>query len=677
MPTTLPDALQQTLAALQPQYPDHHADSSQAAAYWQAILPQLSAHPFAVHCAAKAAIFGQQPAPILWQPDDATRQRAHITDWMQTVGLDNYEAFHQWSVAHRAEFWQGAVERLGIRFHTPPQATLQGDDPTNPVWFPGAQMNIVASIFAGVDPDKVAILDSTETSETRRTTYGELEQLVNRVASGLLAHGLNPGSRVVLYVPLSLESCAAYLGLLKAGMQAVLVADSFSAHELKRRIDILAAEAIICYDAYGYGGKNLPIYGKVKEAEAPMAIVVPGTDARPDLREGDLLWADMLGSAEADYHYATPDAVTTVLFSSGTTKAPKAIPWTQLTPIKGATDAHFHHDIHPEDVVTWTTSMGWMMGPWTLFAGLLNGASVALFTGAGAVPRFRDFLQDSGVTMLGCIPSLVKVWRNKGLLEGALGGIRCFSSTGEPSNAEDYTYLMSLTGYRAPVIEYCGGTEIGGGYLTGSTVQPASPATFTTPALGLGLYLLDAANQPITPGQAGQVFLVPPSIGLSQKLLNRNHHQEYYAGAPTGPQGEVLRRHGDAFDLMEAVFEGQPLHFYKSSGRVDDAMNIGGIKVSAVEIEEALQQHPALFEAAAISVSSGSGPEKLVVYFVPADPTANHDLAALRKELQAILNGELNPLFRLAEIVLTDKMPRTASNKVMRRQLRQLYQQVG
>jgi len=57
--------------------------------------------------------------------------------------------------------------------------------------------------------------------------------------------------------------------------------------------------------------------------------------------------------------------------------------------------------------------------------------------------------------------------------------IRAFSSTGEPSSQRDYLWLMSRTVYRAPIIEYCGGTEIGGGYITGTLVQPASPATFT------------------------------------------------------------------------------------------------------------------------------------------------------------------------------------------------------
>jgi acetyl-CoA synthetase len=109
--------------------------------------------------------------------------------------------------------------------------------------------------------------------------------------------------------------------------------------------------------------------------------------------------------------------------------------------------------------------------------------------------------------------------------------VRLFSSTGEASNRPDYLWLMATTGYRAPVIEYCGGTEIGGGYITGTVLQPASPATITLPALGLDLVLLDEAGQPVDGPEKGEVFLVPPSIGLSETLLNPDHDTVYSTGA--------------------------------------------------------------------------------------------------------------------------------------------------
>src|SRR5688572_22989055 len=180
-----------------------------------------------------------------------------------------------------------------------------------------------------------------------------------------------------------------------------------------------------------------------------------------------------------------------ILFSSGTTATPKAIPWNHTTPIKAAADAYLHHDIRPGDVLAWPTNLGWMMGPWLIYAALVNRAAIALYSGAPSGADFGDFVEKTGVTMLGVIPSLVRAWRESRCMEGRdWSRIRCFSSTGECSNADDMRYLMSLAGNK-PVIEYCGGTEIGGGYITGTMIHPAAPATFTTPALGLDFEILD------------------------------------------------------------------------------------------------------------------------------------------------------------------------------------------
>ena len=87
---------------------------------------------------------------------------------------------------------------------------------------------------------------------------------------------------------------------------------------------------------------------------------------------------------------------------------------------------------------------------------------------------------------------------------------------------------MSLAGYK-PIIEYCGGTEIGGGYLTGTLVQPCAPSTLTTPALGLDVIILGEDNNPT---DKGELFIIPPSIGLSTELLNKDHYQVYFRQYP-------------------------------------------------------------------------------------------------------------------------------------------------
>jgi len=127
----------------------------------------------------------------------------------------------------------------------------------------------------------------------------------------------------------------------------------------------------------------------------------------------------------------------------------------------------------------------------------------------------------------------------------------------------------------------------------------------------------------------------------------------------------VLRRHGDAFERL-------PGGFYQAHGRTDDTMNLGGIKTSSVELERVCSaSHPAILETAAVSAPPpGGGPEALVVYVVLREgqsPSA----AELQKSMSTAIKTKMNPLFKLREVKVWKALPRTATNKVMRRVLRE------
>ena len=165
-------------------------------------------------------------------------------------------------------------------------------------------------------------------------------------------------------------------------------------------------------------------------------------------------------------------------------------------------------------------------------------------------------------------------------------------------------------------------------------------------------------------GGEGELFLVPPSIGLSQRLLNRDHDAVYYEGCPKGPNGEVLRRHGDQVARLAGGY-------FSAQGRADDTMNLGGIKVSSIELERVLERHPEVYEAAAVAVQpGGEGAEQLVVFAVLQERV---DDAELQRQLGKAIARELNPLFKIHDLVVVDSLPRTASNKLMRRELRRQY----
>jgi len=303
------------------------------------------------------------------------------------------------------------------------------------------------------------------------------------------------------------------------------------------------------------------------------------------------------------------------------------------------------------------------MGPWLIFQ-LINGASLSLFYGNPASKQFCKFIEHSKVSVLGVIPSLVKTWQqNNATLDCDWSGIKLFSSTGEASDPKAMLWLMSRAHFK-PVIEYCGGTELAGSYLSSTVLHPNVPSMFSTPVLGSHFMVINQNQDfidcsPDANGTgSGEVALVPPSLGLSTMLLNRDHHECYYVGMPAGPNGELLRRHGDEIEVVEwyhrnsrnfyvensattsvtsnenhrnryqyhskshvQQYKGDEMttkyKYFRALGRCDDTMNLGGIKVSSVEIEVVCNKFDKISETSAIAIHPvDGGPSQLVLFVV-------------------------------------------------------------
>lgn len=638
---------------------------------WQQVSRSLlkAGHGFEVHRYVCEAIFAEWdpakgPRPI-WSPTPDIIERSNIQLMMKERGFADYARLHEWSIRQAEQFWKKSIERVGIHFENPPDCTLDiSAGSESPDWLPGARLNIVTSCFRA-DAGVPAIVYDDEAGGISSMSYGQLQRLSRQVAYSLRRAGLRPGDAVGVDMPMTVESVAIYLGIVLMGGVVVSIADSFAAPEIATRLRIAGAKVVFTSHLINRGGRTLPLYQKVVEADPGGAVRVVVLDGKGKgqckLRPGDQRWEDFLGSDTVfAAEFGGPDRAVNVLFSSGTTGEPKAIVWDQTTPIKCAIDGFYHHDIHPGSVVAWPTNLGWMMGPWLIFATLINRGTMALFSDAPLGRSFGEFIQDARVNMLGVIPSLVRHWRQTRCMEGLdWSAIRAFSSTGECSEPGDMFYLMYLGGYK-PIIEYCGGTEIGGGYITSTVVQPNAPSTFSTPALGSELIILDDEGKP---ADVGELFLVPPAMGLSRRLLNRNHHEVYYQDVPSGPSSQVLRRHGDQMERLGG-------RYYRALGRADDTMNLAGVKVSSAEIERVLNRLDGVHETAAVAVPpQGGGPGELVIFVVREGDCAL-DAAQLRSQFQQAIKHGLNPLFRVDRVRIVDALPRTASNKVMRRELR-------
>lgn len=594
-----------------------------------------------------------------WHPDEEIVKSSNIYSMMEATGIRDFEALWKWSVEDKASFWEKTVEVLDIRFARKYSTVLDlSEGEEKPVWFKDGELNIVDSCLQSFSEDQ-AITYTDLKGSIHTIDHRNLAKRVRQMACSLDQFGVKAGDRIAIDMPMTPESVIIYLGAVYAGVQVATIADSFAPKEIATRISITRPKLVFTQDVIHRSGKTIPLYEKVVGAQTPRCVVVSTLTNKVELRDEDLFYDHFLiDQHEMESVKQSPDSTITILFSSGTTGEPKAIPWNHVTPIKGAADGFYHHNIQEGDVVCWPTNLGWMMGPWLIFAALLNKGSIALYHDAPFGRAFGDFVESAGVTMLGVVPSIVRQWKLSREMEACdWNKIKCFSSTGEASSPDEMSYLMDLAGNK-PVIEYCGGTEIGGGYISSTMVQPNIPSTFSSPTLGTSFLLLDDEGQETT---EGELFIIPPIPGLSLTLLNRNHHDVYFKGTPRH-QGVPLRRHGDRLRRLENGY-------FKAGGRADDAMNLGGIKISSLQIESVLNQLDFVKESAAVGVDpDGGGPTELHVFAVchPSDYNNEEQLAKAR----SLVRSTLNPLFKISGWHRVELLPRTASGKVMRRKLR-------
>ncbi|VEU40020.1 unnamed protein product [Pseudo-nitzschia multistriata] len=720
-----------------------------ASSIWHILQKELSpSQSFDVHQKCYDKIYeGIDDVKPSWIPSKEDRERTNIFKSMTAKGFSKYEDFYQWSVGSKSrdDFWMESTKNIKIDWETEPSSAFNLTDggAAHVNYFPEGRLNISDSCFNKRDPLEPALVYAVESDSRnlREMSFKTLDVLSNQIANGITHKlGLKIGDAVGICMPMTPESVVIYLGIVKAGCVVISIADSFSPDEIATRCRLSNAKAIFTQDVIFRGEKFLPLFERALEADSILQqsgkdnscsmniVVLPGmlhakayphaskdangstwTDTDRDgkqvplhdsiltlLRQDhDMSWYDLLHLCSEQYKSKKRGAMDpcNILFSSGTTGEPKAIVWSHSTPIKSAIDGYYHQDIKVGDRVAWPTNIGWMMGPWLVFQ-LINGATVGLFNGIPSTKSFCEFIDEAEITMLGVVPSLVKSWRASNATENCdWSKIRRFSSTGEASDPATALWLMSRVQGYAPVIEYCGGTEIGGSFLSSTLMDENVPAMFSTPVLG-SKFLLHGSEGFIKGGSfetdidgsnSGELVLIPPAVGMSTVLLNRDHYEEYYKGMPSSPDGEVLRRHGDEIeyvrssDHLSKKNEDLRTPYYRALGRSDDTMNIGGIKIGSVEIEYACNLVDNVLETAAIGVSeTKGGPSNLVIYVVLKNEEKSTKEKGINKEslqaaMQTSIKTKLNPLFGISDVVITDYLPRTTSNKVMRRVLRDQY----
>jgi acetyl-CoA synthetase len=579
----------------------------------------------------------------------------HI-DGVRAVGRDDPE-----------RFWQAVVDDLGIEFLAPYERVrdLSGGAPFAR-WFTGGAVNLChACVDRHVDAgagDRLALVDEVEDGSVRRLTYAELQRETRRVAGGLLALGLAPGDRVAIVAPMTLEAMAAFLACARAGLVAVPLFSGATAAGALERVQASGARVLVAAASFVRRGKTIELGALARDVStrAGIPLVVTGGGG------GALAYEELDGDGAREPAALPSEHELIYAFTSGTTGRPKAAVHVHGGfLVKVAAEMAYGVDVRPGDRVSWYTELGWIQGPWLLVGGLVNGATVASYTGSVDVPdpaRIWSFAERHELTALGVSPSLVRATAAAAtpLVEQlGLESLRAICTAGEVLDESSYRWLLDtvLRG-RAPVLNMSGGTEVAAMFLSSHPVETIVPGGFGGPALGCDMDVVGDDGESVR-GEPGELVCRQPWPSMTRGFVG--DRERYLASYWERHPG--IWTHGD-----RALVDASGRWFLL--GRSDDTLMIAGKRVSPSEYEDLLLGHAGVLEACAVGADDELKGEVAVCLVVPAAGAAGADEHALRRELLDLLVSQLGRMYAPARLQFVDELPRTRSNKIVRRTVR-------
>ncbi|WP_026695770.1 AMP-binding protein [Peribacillus kribbensis] len=616
----------------------------------------------------------------VWFPSEDYKKTTRMYKWMKKLGFEDYESFFLQSVDDISWFWEEAEKELGIEWNTPYKKTLELSNGLKyPHWFVGGKMNIVHNAIEkwALHPemaDETAVIWEGDDGGSKTYSFKELSGEVNVIARGLKQQGIQSGDVVALYMPMIPETVIAMFAIAKIGAIFCPAFSGYGAEAVSTRLNASGAKVLITADGYFRRGKVISMKQEADRAAAgspniQKVIVVERTGSSVPWNENkDVKWNDLKNAGAEEKTVETrADTPVMLIYTSGTTGKPKGAVHTHAGfPIKSAFDAGICMDVSKGDTLFWVTDMGWMMGPFLVFGGLVNGSSIVLFEGTPDFPdpgRLWELTEKHKVTHLGISPTLIRSLMNRGtewIDNHDLSSLKAIGSTGEPWNPEPWMWLFeNVCKRKVPIINYSGGTEISGGILGNVLLKPISPITFNSPIPGMDVHVYDEDQNSVL-NQVGELVILQPWVGMTNGFWKENdrYEQAYWS------------RWGDTWVHGDWVIQDTE-GFWTITGRSDDIMNIAGKRLGPAELESALVEHENVIEAAAIGVPDQVKGEAAVCFVVLNKKPEQYD--ELKAELFSLVSKHLGKALLPKDFYFVDELPRTRNGKVMRRVIRAAY----
>lgn len=612
----------------------------------------------------------------VWTPGPQYLEAARVARFAHAHGIDGIVELRKRSVADVAWYWDAVVADLGLRFSRPYHQVLDlSRGAADPDWFVGGELNVADAALArwAEDPlgrDRTAVVHEAEDGSVDSLTFAELDDRVRRAAAGLRELGIGRGDAVALYLPMVAEAVIAFYAAARIGAVLVPLFSGFAPGAIASRLSDAEVKAVVVAESTVRRGRTVDMRAPIREAVAQSPsvrhVIVVGT---PD--EGERAWSALLEREPENGHAEPMAAADTLLlaYTSGTTGKPKGAVHTHAGfLVKTASEVAYSFDVGPGGVFCWITDMGWIMGPLSIVGTHANGASLVLYEGSPDVPdlhRLWRLAERHRVTMLGVSPTLIRTIRStdaEAVGRFDLSAVHALGSTGEPWDPESYDWLArTVFGGRVPVINFSGGTEVGGSFLAPYPIEPIRSCSLGGPSLGMDVDVLDDAGEPVR-GEVGELVCRQPWPAMTRGVWrDRERYLEAYWSTYPG-----IWRHGD-----HAVVDADGQWFLR--GRSDDVMNVAGKRLAPAEVEAVLIAHPAVAEAAVVGVPDPKKGEAVWAFWVPraGEPAdAAERTEEVSEELRRRVGKELGKPFAPSLLRRVDQLPKTRSAKIMRRAVR-------
>ncbi|MGG7443388.1 acetate--CoA ligase [Zafaria sp. J156] len=645
---------------------------------------------------------------------------------------DAEAAEHAWTEAQRLAFWEQAAHRLewAEPWHTVHSST--GTDAAKRRgpelrWFDGGKLNAAVNCadrhVAAGRGDKAALHFEGEPGDRRTVTYRELAELVAQAANALTSLGIAKGDRVVIYLPVLVETVVITLACARIGAVHSLVFGGFSAEALRFRVEDTGAKLLVTTDGQYRRGAAVPVKANADAAVAgenniEHVLVVNRTGLEIDWTEGrDLWWHDVVDAQPRTHAAEAFDAETPlfIMYTSGTTGKPKGLVHTTGGYLVQASWSHEFLFSHPdperraEDVHWCTADLAWVTAhTYELYGPLSNGVTQVIYEGVPNAPhpgRHFEIIERYGVTSYYTAPTLVRSlmgWFPDGIpAHHDLSTIRLAGTVGEAVNPEAWRWLRAQVGRDSlvagdpeagiPMVDTWWQSESGATVLSPRPTDAAfKPGSATRALPGVATDIVDESGTRTAPGRQGNIVLTRTGPAMARTVWG--NPERYYTSywEQYAEQGWFLAGDGARFDDDGDTW---------ILGRTDDALNVSGHLLSTIEIESALVSHPAVVEAGVCPTADPTTGHAATAFVVPRDKSLipgggttpepgsgerpapggagdgrEEARAAVVRELRAHVAEQIGPIAKPRDIVFVPDVPKTRSGKIMRRLLTQLFE---